>query len=116
MSLARSVKASFNLDRMAAAAQRLGFNVERNALAIGYYTSSGMNNNQKFPLVIKGKSGRFDIGVTEEGLTTDYHGGYVQQDLNKILPAYYTEAATDAGFQVMGQNETAEELVITIGR
>jgi hypothetical protein len=118
MSIARTVKSSFNLDRMAAAAIKLGFKVDRDAIAYGYYTghNNGLENNRKFPLVIRGKQGRFDIGVTEEGLCTDMHGGYVQNDLNQILPNYYSTAAEDAGFSVMSQNETKDEIVLTISR
>lgn len=118
MSIARTVKSNFNIDRMAAAAISLGFTVDRNAMAYGYYQGhgNGLQNNKKFPLVIRGKSGRFDIGVTEEGLCTDMHGGHVQSDLNKILPRYYATAAEESGFQVMDTVETKDELVLTISR
>ena len=118
MSIARTVKKSFNLQRMEAAALRMGFQIAHDTEAYGYYTSrnNGLNNNQKFPLVIRGKNGRFDIGVTEEGLCTDMHGGYVQDALNKILPNYYATAAEESGFQVMDTTETKDELVLTISR
>lgn len=118
MSIARTVKSSFDINRMAEAAERMGYKVDRNAIAYGYYTghNNGLNNNQKFPLVIRGKQGRFDIGVTEDGLCTDMHGGYVQSSLNEILPNYYSTAATDAGFSVMEQTETKDEIILHIGR
>lgn len=117
MSIARTVKVNFNLDRLAAAAQALGFTVERNAEVIGYYLNSPMQNGKKFPLVIRGKSGRFDAGFTEESLVADFHMNYVNNDmLNKVLPGYYAGMAEENGFSVLDQTETADEIVLRVSR
>lgn len=116
MSIAREVKVKFDLDRLAKAAQSIGLRVHRDAQCMGYY-SEAMANGKRFPLVIEtGQGSRFQIGVDENGITTDMHGGYVQGKLNELLPAYYGEMAADAGFQVTEQTENAEEIVLHVSR
>lgn len=116
MSIARQVKISLNLQRLADTARRLGYRVHQDAVCYGYY-SQAMENGKRFPLVIEtGHGNRFQIGVEENGLTTDMHGGYVQGTLNQLLPAYYEDMATEAGFQVVDQTQTNEEIVMRISR
>jgi hypothetical protein len=105
MSLARTVKAKFNLDQLAAAAERKGFHVTKG------------NKNIEIRKV-DGQSSRWEaITVTEDQLTYDEdYQVSIEKSLSKILPEYYGDAAENAGFTVEEQTETKDEIILRIGR
>jgi hypothetical protein len=122
MSVAREVTIDYDLQLLAEAAREAGFIVTRNASARDYWggTMKGASNCE---IVISSRTHKFDMGFVRGAdgkvkMLADAHGGYVQNDLaNKILPRYAEKLLErDRRFKVTNRQETAQQIVLTVGR
>lgn len=114
MSVGRKVKMEIDLSTMEEVCRKLGLTVKNNVVCRGWMKRP-MENGKLFPLVVERQDG-FDIGFTEEGMIADFHGGYVNKDVEAMLPAYYTEKISHSRFDVEQVEHTAEKIVIRVGR
>lgn len=114
MSVGRKVKMDIDLQAMNDVCMGLGLRIATNRICRGW-RGRGMENEKLFPLVIVRDDG-YDIGFTEDGMIADFHGNYVNADVEKILPAYYTERISHSRFDVEQVTNTQDKIVIRVGR
>lgn len=121
MSIAREVQVAYDLDVLAKAATDLGFIVNRNKGARGWYgVMAGAENCE---LVLTSKAHRFDMGFVRQAdntvkLYADEHGGHVMKDLaDRLLPRYAeVMLERDRRFRITERKVVGQTIELHVGR
>ena len=104
MSAGREVTLNLDLQVMEEVACACGYTVKKATTVEGYYRGKPILNGKVAELVIHSPRHGFEIGINsvkganKAEVLADFHGGYVQADLEVLVPLHHAEVLRRRGF------------------